>query len=76
MITANDAMVAADELSVLTPKQREYLTLTAKGLSQKEIASLRGVSEKAVSQQMLALHQRTGLTTIEAVVLAVKAGWV
>ncbi len=78
MITANDAMVAAAELeeAKLSPGERDVLILTAKGLLAREVGELLGTSHKTVHAHLNHIHRKLDMTTIEAVVLAVKAGWV
>ncbi|MBL9014726.1 MAG: response regulator transcription factor [Myxococcales bacterium] len=46
----------------LTPAEREVALLLLKGLSHKEIAEVRAVSETTVRQQARALYKKAGLT--------------
>ena len=69
------ARVAAEELSVLTPTERKCLILIGKGFTQAEIGEQLGTSAKAVGQHVWHIHDRTGMRSMEAVVLACKAGW-
>lgn len=52
------------------------LILTAKGLTAEQIGALWGRSMKTVELTRCRMRQKVEMTTIEAVVLAVKAGWV
>jgi DNA-binding CsgD family transcriptional regulator len=45
----------------LTPAEKEIAFLLLKGLSFKEIASVRGASERTVRQQALAVYAKSGL---------------
>ncbi len=45
----------------LTPAEKEVALLLLKGLSHKEIASVRGVEESSVRQQARALYRKAGL---------------
>lgn len=73
---ATPAEVAAAELSVLSVSQRECLVLVCKGLSHDEIAALLGRSKSTVDNHVQQACSRLQVSRIEAVVLAVKAGWV
>jgi DNA-binding CsgD family transcriptional regulator len=46
----------------LSPAEREVALLLLKGLSHKEVAGLRGTSERTVRQQALALYRKAGLS--------------
>lgn len=46
----------------LTAAEREVALLLLKGLSLREIATLRGTSERTVRQQSLAIYRKAGLT--------------
>jgi len=67
---------AADELAPLTHAEREVLVLVSKGCNVKEAAVALGISASTVAGRIKTLHARLRMTTTEAVVLAVKAGWV
>ena len=67
---------AQDELATITGRKREILLLTAKGLAQDEISAHLRISPRVVSNEVAEIKGRTGLTMIEAVVLAARAGWV
>ncbi len=45
----------------LTPAEREVGVLLLKGLSHKEVAQVRGASERTVRQQALVLYRKAGL---------------
>ncbi len=78
MISEADSKAAAAELEAarLSKREREALVLTCKGLSTPEIAALWGLTTQAVAHPLHSMRKKLGMTTIEAVVLAVKAGWV
>lgn len=67
--------VAAAELAALTERQRECLLLAAKGLSSVEIGKALFISYKTVEHHMKGMRAALEMTTIEAAVLACKAGW-
>ncbi len=67
---------AAAELACLTPRQREVLVMTAKGYDARKMAGLLGMSFRTVESHNAAIRKRLNMTTIEAAVLAAKAGWV
>jgi DNA-binding NarL/FixJ family response regulator len=67
---------AASELSVLTPALRDTLIYVGKGLSNGEIAKLIDRSVVTVDTHRAEIRKRLGMTMIEAIVLAVKAGWI
>jgi len=48
--------------SALTPAEREIALLLLKGLSHKEIATIRSVSETTVRQQARSLYRKAGLS--------------
>jgi DNA-binding NarL/FixJ family response regulator len=61
--------------AVLTPRQREVLTLIADGLSTKEIASRLAVSVKTVESHRTELAERLGIHGVAALVrYAIRAG--
>lgn len=66
---------ARAELEPLTQRQRDILVMTAKGLDKKGVAEALGVSHHTVNDHQQQIRNRLGLTTVEAVVLAAKAGW-
>lgn len=76
--TTHQAVVkaAADELAPLNAKQREVLVLTCKGLSAKEIARNLNMGVSTVDGYRGAITKTLGMSMIEAVVLATRAGWV
>ena len=78
MISEADSKAAAAELeaAALTKRERDVLILTAKGLTAEQIGALWGRSMKTVELTRCRMRQKVEMTTIEAVVLAVKAGWV
>lgn len=67
---------AADELQPLTAAEREVLVLVSKGCTVDEVGAALGLSKSAVAGRIKTMHARLRMTTTEAVVLAVKAGWV
>lgn len=67
---------AQQELSALTPTQRDVLVLVCKGLSSDEIADACRKSTKTVEAQRSQIRIGLDMTLIEAAVLAAKAGWV
>ena len=67
---------ALQELAPLTPAQRDVLVLLCKGLDSSEIAKATGKGLKTVEAQRSQIRERLKMTTIEAVVLAAKAGLV
>lgn len=61
-------------LASLTAREREVLTLTTQGLSQKQVATALGISIKTVGAHMHSLLGRLGVhSRVEAVALAVRA---
>lgn len=78
VIDLSPAELAAQELnnSGMTPRERDVLVLTAKGLSRQQIGEAMGLSPHTVADHRKKLLNRMDMTMIEAVVLAVKAGWV
>ncbi|QMU97243.1 response regulator transcription factor [Microbacterium esteraromaticum] len=62
-------------LSLLTHREREVLSLTTEGLSQKQVASALGISIKTVGAHMQSLLVKLGVhSRIEAVALAIRSG--
>lgn len=68
--------VARQELAVLSPRMREILVLTAKGLDCSEIAPMLGIAKSSAQNTLRSMRLRLQMTTSEAIVLAAKAGWV
>jgi DNA-binding NarL/FixJ family response regulator len=61
----------------LSPRERETLVLSAKGYTTKEIGRLMGRSYRTVENYRISTIDKMGVgTTIEAVVIAAKAGLV
>ena len=67
---------AQQELAVLTPRQKQCLTLTAKGYTYQETAELMGVTWHATRSHMRQVVTRLDCNATEAIVIAVKAGLV
>ena len=66
---------AASKVGELSPRQREILTLVAKGLLNKQIAYQIGISEKTVKMHRALMLERLGVaTSAEAIRIAVEAG--
>lgn len=70
------AAQAVQELSVLSKRQRECLVLVAKGMTTKQIGECLSCSFKTIEVHLHKMREKLEMTTIEAVVLAVKANWV
>lgn len=64
------------ELAVLTPREREVLTLHCKGLSAQEIGVELAISFKTAEAHKAHIRERLEMTLPEAIVLAARAGWV
>lgn len=63
--------------SPLTERQTEVLALVAQNKQAKEIARLLGCEHRSVEGHMLRLRKRLGVSSrIEAVAIAVRAGWI
>ncbi len=77
MITEADSKAAADELAAaaLTKRESEALVLLCKGLPRDEMAACMGCAMKTLDAHLASMRRKLQLSTIEAVVLAVKAGW-
>ena len=73
---AQERAQALQELAPLTPAQRDVLVLLCKGLDSSEIAKATGRTLKTVEAHRSQIRERLKMTTIEAVVLAAKAGLV
>lgn len=62
-------------LSSLTERERQVLALTTEGLTQKQVATVLGISIKTVGAHMQNLLGRLGVhSRVEAVALAVRSG--
>ncbi len=72
------AQIAADAVTAcgkLSPREREVLLLTAKGLSQKEIALALNLTLWTIMAYRKSIHRKRDVeTAIEAAVMATKAG--
>lgn len=61
----------------LTIKQLECLTWLGQGKSSADIAIIRGVSSRAVEQQLQAAREKLGVkTTLQAALIALDRGWI
>jgi DNA-binding NarL/FixJ family response regulator len=61
----------------LTTREQEVLRCVVEGKNNREIATLLGVSEKAVEKRLRGLLAKLGVTTrVEAAVRAMREGWV
>ena len=61
---------------ILTPREREILTLLAEGLSNRGIGNTLGISEGTVKVHVKAILRKLGVTSrVAAAVLAVEHGW-
>lgn len=66
-----DLMLASDSADTLTPRQHEILGYLAKGLSNRDIASLLDISEDGVKFHLRSLFSKLGAATrTEAVAIA------
>lgn len=66
---------ASRRVTDLSPRQRQILTLVAKGLLNKQIAYDLGISEKTVKMHRALMLERLGVaTSAEAIRIAVEAG--
>ena len=66
---------AAEKVAALAPRQREVLTLVARGLLNKQIAWELKLSEKTVKMHRALVLERLGVaTSAEAIRIAVEAG--
>jgi PAS domain S-box-containing protein len=66
---------AAESIKALSERQRQVLTLVAKGLLNKQIAGVLGLSEKTVKMHRAIVMERLGISrSAEMVRLAVEAG--
>jgi DNA-binding NarL/FixJ family response regulator len=67
--------LGAGEAPALTPRQRDILTLIARGRSNKEIAFALGIRERTVKFHVAALFARLGTSSrTEALVVALRTG--
>ncbi len=67
---------AALAASPLSPREREVLTLTARGLTNKEIAYRLGLSERTIQFHLNSVFNKSGASSrTEAVALALRRGW-
>jgi DNA-binding NarL/FixJ family response regulator len=67
--------VAAPTNGVLTPREREVLSLLAQGLANKSIAPRLGISEHTVKAHVASIFEKLGAgTRAEAVVMAARLG--
>ena len=61
----------------LSPREREVLTLAAKGLTNKEIAYRLGISDRTVQFHMNSVFNKTGASSrTQAATLALQRGWI
>ena len=61
----------------LSPREREVLSLAAKGFTNKEIAYRLGVSDRTVQFHMNSVFNKTGTASrTEAAVLSIQHGWI
>jgi DNA-binding NarL/FixJ family response regulator len=61
----------------LTPRERDVLQATARGLGNKQIAAELGMSTRTVQTHLTRIFAKLGVSSrTEAVLLAVKRGWV
>jgi DNA-binding CsgD family transcriptional regulator len=67
---------ARQALAVLTPRQKEVLCWTGRGLCLAAIAAKMGIRRDSVSEYRQAIVDRLGITLYRAAVLADRAGWV
>jgi DNA-binding CsgD family transcriptional regulator len=68
---------AQDACAALTRRQRECIVLVAKGMTQREIATVLDMSPATVQSHMMSLKEGLGAATLyEAVAVATKAGLV
>jgi pimeloyl-ACP methyl ester carboxylesterase/DNA-binding CsgD family transcriptional regulator len=63
-----------DRLTTLTPRQREVLELVAQGLSNRQIASLAGVSEHTIHRHVADIRERLEVPTRAAAAALFSAG--
>jgi DNA-binding CsgD family transcriptional regulator len=74
LLAEHDAACA--ELAVLTTRQRECLTLVAKGYGYKQAGEAMGVTLHAARAHMRLVCRALDCNATEAVVLAAQARWV
>lgn len=67
----------ASILNDLHPRQLDILKLTAKGMSNKEIASQLGISDRTVQTHLVSVFRKLGVSSrTEAVLHALREGWI
>lgn len=67
---------APSEDHPLSPRELEVLQLTARGLTNKEIAYRLNLSERTVQYHLRSVFNKTGTNSrTEAVALAIQSGW-
>ena len=72
---ARNATADLRRLAALTQREREVLSLTTEGLSQKQVATALGISIKTVGAHMQNLLGKLGVhSRVEAVAFALRAG--
>lgn len=72
-LTESDAAA----LATLTKTERDVLVLAAKGLTSREVANTTSTSILTVRDHLKAIRRKLDVhSTIEAAVIAAKAGWV
>jgi FixJ family two-component response regulator len=64
-----------ERLRKLTPREREALIFIGKGYTAKAVAENMGCTKCTVEGFLDSVRKRLDMTTIEAVVIATKAGW-
>lgn len=69
-------MTHTELLNTLTPRERQTLILTAKGIGREAAGKQLGIAKQTVDHYLCSIRDKLGVTTIEAAVLAAKAGWV
>jgi DNA-binding NarL/FixJ family response regulator len=67
--------VLSDKESILSPREREVLALTARGLSCKDSSSRLNISERTVEAHLGAIYSKFGARNkTEAILMALKSG--
>lgn len=75
LTVANDP--SQDAFSPLSPREMEILSLTTRGASNKEIATLLSISRQTVKNHMSSVLRKLGVEDrTQAAVLALRRGWV
>jgi len=60
-----------------SPRELQVITLTAEGLTNKEIAYRLGLSERTIQFHLTSVFNKTGTSSrTEAVALAIRSGWI